>query len=457
MAHRFANDLICPVCFEIFKDPVLLSCSHSFCKKCLDSWWADKVVCTCPVCNQNPSGVPASNLVLKNLCEAFSGELSVSEDTSAGSEALCNLHSEKLRLYCLDHQQPVCVVCRESKAHFNHSFKPIDECADDYRDSLRTSLKPLQQNLDLLNQVNTDWNLILKHIDIQAQDTENMITKEFHKLQHFLQQEQEKRIAAVKEEAEQKRFMMKERIEALSKEIESLSDVVRATEEQLRATDISLLKKYPATTKRVQNQCLQQEPKLSFGVLVDKAKHLGNLAYKVWNKMKNMVTYTPVILDPNTAEPHLVIGADLRTVLYRTTETALVKNPERFDRFITVLGSDGFTSGKHSWEVEVRHDVNWAVGVVKATSRRKGETLTDFWEIWFEDNKYRAFAPSHTDRVLTLRQHIQIIRVTLDWDRGKLIFSDPLTNTTIYTFSHRFTEALLPFINTDTVLTNSLI
>ncbi len=30
-----SEDFSCPVCNEIFKDPVVLSCSHSVCKECL--------------------------------------------------------------------------------------------------------------------------------------------------------------------------------------------------------------------------------------------------------------------------------------------------------------------------------------------------------------------------------------------------------------------------------------
>uniref|UniRef100_A0AAX7UPD0 RING-type domain-containing protein n=1 Tax=Astatotilapia calliptera TaxID=8154 RepID=A0AAX7UPD0_ASTCA len=36
------TDLCCPVCQEVFRDPVLLSCSHSFCKDCLKRWWRKK-------------------------------------------------------------------------------------------------------------------------------------------------------------------------------------------------------------------------------------------------------------------------------------------------------------------------------------------------------------------------------------------------------------------------------
>uniref|UniRef100_A0A3Q2Y4H8 RING-type domain-containing protein n=1 Tax=Hippocampus comes TaxID=109280 RepID=A0A3Q2Y4H8_HIPCM len=29
------DELSCPVCCEIFKEPVVLKCSHSFCRACL--------------------------------------------------------------------------------------------------------------------------------------------------------------------------------------------------------------------------------------------------------------------------------------------------------------------------------------------------------------------------------------------------------------------------------------
>ena len=72
---------------------------------------------------------PPISLTIKNLCETFLQERS--QRASAGSEVLCSLHSEKLKLFCLEDKQPVCVVCRDSKKHTGHKFHPIDEAALD--------------------------------------------------------------------------------------------------------------------------------------------------------------------------------------------------------------------------------------------------------------------------------------------------------------------------------------
>ncbi|XP_035004140.2 zinc-binding protein A33-like [Hippoglossus stenolepis] len=449
MALRSAVDFSCSVCFEIFKNPVVLSCSHSFCKDCLQTWWADKVILQCPVCKRRSSkSDPPFNLALRNLCEALLQELSLEESTSAGTEALCNLHSEKLKLFCLDHQQPVCVVCRDSRTHTNHSFRPIDEAAQDNRERLRTSLKPLQDKLEHLSQVKVNWDLTADEIKAQARQTEKTIKGEFTKLQNFLQKEEEARMTALRKEEEQKSGVMMRRIEALSREIAALSETIRITEEELKTADVSFLQNYNAAVERVKQRHLLEDPKLASGVLIDMSKHVGNLTFKVWIKMKGMVSYTPVILDPNTAEQNLLLSEDLRSVRCVERESQLPKNPERFDSYTTVLGSEGFNSGTHSWTVEVQNDANWAVGVIEESVRRQGDIPTGYWEIWFQNGKLQAYSPPHLDRTLSVKNPIQRIRVQMDWDRGKLSFFDLDTNTNIYTFSQTFTKKLFPFMNT---------
>ncbi|XP_053171558.1 nuclear factor 7, ovary-like [Scomber japonicus] len=446
MFSQSENDLSCPVCNDIFKDPVVLTCSHSFCKDCLKNWWREKQTRECPVCRERHLlSDPPCNLVLQNLCEAFLQKRD--QRSSAGSEPLCSEHSERLKLFCLDHQQPVCLVCRDSKTHKNHRFTPINEAAPDHKEKLQKSLKPLQEKLKLLNEVKGNCDQTAKHIKVQAKDTERQIKEQFKKLHQFLQQEEEARISALREEEEQKSQMMKEKIEGLSREIAALSDTIRVTEEELRADDVSFILNYQTTLERVQQRPLLDDPELVSGALINVAKHLGNLTFNIWNKMKEMVSYTPVILDPNTAHPEHILSEDLTSVRCGEKQK-LPENPERFDYYHCVLGSEGFNSGTHRWNVEVRDDKPWGVGVVNESVRHKGQILAGFWEVCLLDGKYKAVSASLVDKVLSVKKKLQRIRVHLDWDKGKLSFSDPDTDTHIHTFTHTFTERLFPYIIT---------
>ncbi|XP_071025526.1 E3 ubiquitin-protein ligase TRIM39-like [Oncorhynchus clarkii lewisi] len=501
----------CPICCDVFRDPVVLACGHSFCEVCQQEYWADKKPWKCPVCRRRfPVAMtqPPRNLALNDACEAFLQERRQrasagseiqegsqrassgseiqdgsqrassgseiqdgsqrassgseiqdwsqrassgseiqdgSQRASSGSEVLCSLHGEKFKLFCLKDKQPVCLVCRDSKVHKSHDCVPVDEVVQDLKEELHTALKPLQKNLEVFNNVKLACDKTAEHMKSQVQHTEKQIRKEFEKLHQFLRDEEAARIAALREEEEQKSQMMRKKIDEMSRKISYLSDAIRTIEEELKDEDISFLQNFRTTKERSQYTLL--DPQLVSGVLIDKAKHLGNLQFRVWEKMLGILKYTPVILDPNTAHPSLSLTDDLTSVRRPGTSQQFVNNPERFMRYTNVLGSEGFSSGIHSWELEVGDHPDWVLGVAKESIDRKRERdatpKNGMWCISQHGGKYIGGGGD----IIALKRRPQRIRVQLDYNRGEVYFYDPKYMTPIYTLKVRSTERLFPYFN----------
>ncbi|XP_048014009.1 nuclear factor 7, brain-like [Megalobrama amblycephala] len=436
MASASQDNYICPVCHDIFTNPLLLACSHSVCKECLQQFWRTKEIQECPVCRTASEHEPPLNLVLKNLCESFPKERN--DRHSSGSEEICSLHSEKLKLFCLDDKQSLCLVCRDSQQHENHTFRPISEVTSSYKEELNTALKSLQEKLPHSENIKEEFEKTVQHIKSQAEHTEHQIKQQFEKLHQFLRDEEEATITALREEEEQKKQMMKEKLEEMNRHISALSHTIKDMEEMKKANDVCFLKKFPVSVERVQNS--QPDPQMASGALIHVSRYLGNLPFRVWKKMQDIVQNTPVILDPNTGHPRLVLSDDLTSVRLSLDNQPLPDNPERFDIYQCVLGSEGFNSGTHCWDVEVKESSWWSLGVTTASNQRKGRDFfnTDVWSVWYDpygvDERYGFRVKQKLDRV----------RVDLDYDRGMVLFSDPVTNTHLHTFPTTFTDTLFP-------------
>ncbi|KAJ8269307.1 hypothetical protein COCON_G00119140 [Conger conger] len=186
-----------------------------------------------------------------------------------------------------------------SKKHRNHPVCPVEEAALELKEELKPALNLIEEKLKKFNVVEQGCKNTAKHIRSQAQDTERQIKVEFEKLHQFLREEEEARLAALKEEEEKKSQIMERKLEHITRDISTLTDKITAIETAMETEDTSFLKSYKNIKERA--QCTLQDPELLSGALIDVAKHLGNLKFRVWEKMLGMVQYTPVMLDPNTA------------------------------------------------------------------------------------------------------------------------------------------------------------
>ncbi|XP_035260190.1 nuclear factor 7, brain-like [Anguilla anguilla] len=444
-------ELCCSVCCDIFKEPVVLKCSHSFCRECVQRYWEEKRSRECPICRTKASMKdPPVNRALRSIVESYLKQKTESEaDKSEAVEktgVCCSLHGEKILLFCEEDQDPLCVVCLTSKKHRNHQVCLVEEAVLDLKEELKPALNLIEEKLKIFSKVEQECKKTAEHIRNQAQHTERQIKAEFEKLHQFLREEEEARLAALKEEEKKKSRIMNEEIENITGHISTLTEKITAIEQAMGTEDTSFLKNYKDIKMRA--QCTLQDPELLSGALIDVAKHLGNLKFRVWEKMLGVVQYTPVMLDPNTAHVSLSLSDDLTTVRDTDTGHEYPDNPERFNSSVNVLGSEGFISGKHSWEVKVGNKSDWTIGVVKESISRKGDITCSpgrgFWVLMLRNgDEYRAAGVAD----LTLKRKPQSIRVQLDYDRGEVSFFDPSDMSLIYTFKDTFTEKMFPYFS----------
>ncbi|XP_053902609.1 butyrophilin subfamily 1 member A1-like [Malaclemys terrapin pileata] len=155
-----------------------------------------------------------------------------------------------------------------------------------------------------------------------------------------------------------------------------------------------------------------------------------------WRRSVAPIEEVNVTLDPDTAHPRLVLSDDRKSVRWGDTRQQLPDNPERFDNEPCVLGCEGFTSGRHCWEVEVGDGGCWAVGVARETVERKGGISLNpeggIWAVERFGDEFWAFTSPATP--LPLSRAPSRIRVCLDCDRGQVTFIDAGDETPIFTF-----------------------
>ncbi|XP_071880951.1 butyrophilin subfamily 1 member A1-like isoform X2 [Anas platyrhynchos] len=148
-----------------------------------------------------------------------------------------------------------------------------------------------------------------------------------------------------------------------------------------------------------------------------------------------------VTLDPDTAHPQLVLLEDNTSMRLELTWQAVPNNPERFDCCCCVLGREEFREGKHCWKVELRgeleKDSNLAVGVARASVKRKGginmSPEEGIWALQYDEGQIMTLTSPPTR--LSVSPVPMRIWVCLDYSAQQVSFINADDGEEIYKFT----------------------
>ncbi|XP_078271851.1 E3 ubiquitin-protein ligase TRIM39-like [Rhinoraja longicauda] len=168
----------------------------------------------------------------------------------------------------------------------------------------------------------------------------------------------------------------------------------------------------------------------------------------VLRKTTDYVKRVSVTLDVETANPWLEVSEDRKSVRRNGTQMSLPDTGKRFIGNARVLGSEGFISGRHYWEVEVAGCRGWSLGVAAESVERKGPvtltTETGLWSIKQVDKGFVAFTSPPSP--LPARPIPGRVGVYLSYESGTVSFYDADTKSHLTTFTgNKFTEKLYPY------------
>ncbi|XP_067296630.1 tripartite motif containing 35-1 isoform X2 [Pseudorasbora parva] len=321
-------DLSCPVCTELFRDPVLLSCGHSFCRRCINDLWTSSRSRNCSVCRQLSPQPPVSNLSLRNACDSYLRE----QNTKKDGGRKCQMHREMIDLFCQTDGKAICAKCKRDE-HEWHVTLPLQQTVRQHKGKLKEALHSAEKTL----------------LSLQNGTSRN-----------------------------------------------------------------SKIARYIKNYDEIMNRAKYTLPDAE--ALIDVPKHLGNLKYKVWEKMKDICPYYPVILNPNTAPADVVSVSDDLTSVSSCFRQQDEPNPVPLHRNRVVLGSVGYADGVHTWDIEVGKSRHWTLGVCLGLVKRNVEPLTPvngFWGLRRDGDSYRYLTTGMSR--LNVKRNPEIVRVKIEY------------------------------------------
>uniref|UniRef100_H2ZVD3 Uncharacterized protein n=1 Tax=Latimeria chalumnae TaxID=7897 RepID=H2ZVD3_LATCH len=448
-----SSDLCCSICLDLYTDPVMLDCSHSFCRACISQiMWKTKGNLSCPHCRQvffHTSLKP--NLALANIVESFKAETSEQsrkrQKLEEKDEFYCEKHEEKLKLFCEEDQEMVCLVCAMSESHKSHNLLPIKEAFQIYKTHTHTEVNETFKFGSTAREARTEMTMkktiFKKSIYEKTSYLKKQMREDFSKLHKFINKEE----GDFKNKLERKEMEVLKQLEEngvktaqqISRVEQSISEIQKRLNSQrqelLKVTRILFLLEFGAWTKSNWNT---KQPTLKQG-------NTQTCPIPIRVKLVTTCRIRSTI-NPNRTHLNLIVSDQKTHVQWSNKWQKVHDNQEKFIWHSVALISEGFTSGKYYWEIEVGEHSCWCLGVVRGSAVRKKYIEASPANGFYCLNKllgYWVYCPRWTCLPLTVEA--RKIRVCLDYEGGQVSFYNADNMSHIYTYTDTFTDKMYPY------------
>ncbi|XP_030055793.1 E3 ubiquitin-protein ligase TRIM39-like [Microcaecilia unicolor] len=458
-AESLRDEASCSICLDYFKDPVMTDCGHNFCRSCItQSWEGRDTDFPCPQCRETSQQRNLRpNRQLANMTEMVK-KLSQTS-VRPKEENLCEKHEEKLKLFCQEDQRAICLVCDRSRDHRSHTVIPIEDAVQEYKEKLKMRLEPLKKNLEDLEKFKSTEGRKAEELKSETERKRQKVETEIYELHQFLNKEKQTHLLRLKEEEKKILQRITENVTQLEEQSFALKQLISEIEKKIQQPANELLKDVEDALSRCEKmkfpepEAVSTDLKTGFQLRYPQQLKKWITKFGGFDWWMEFGRYTVnVTLDPETAHPNLVLSEDGKSVRMGNTGQNVPDTPQRFDCGPCVLGSEGFTSGRHYWEVEVEvgvgDDTLCLLGVCKDSVRRKGviklSPKEGFWtvKLWYEQ---RCWALTSPNTKLNLSEIPRAVGILLDYEAGKVSFYDVDNKSHLFTFTDTFTGKLRPF------------
>ncbi|XP_070552536.1 serine-rich adhesin for platelets-like [Ptychodera flava] len=196
------GELSCSICLELLETPVILPCSHNFCKKCIrsllyiengDNTESNNTTFNCPTCR---CGVELRsrdladlqvNRILENVIKLYKDE----QKAQTRSKSACIDHEESLIFYCCSCHVLVCCLCREESG--KHEHHDVQLLKDMYRDTLTQLDSDVHKLREMVHEAKKDFKSdeLVKHARKRLEEASKEIDKKCSELVTLIKQKQE--------------------------------------------------------------------------------------------------------------------------------------------------------------------------------------------------------------------------------------------------------------------------